>query len=260
MSAKQRQELLRRSWTQVADQYERHLVPRFMPWTQHTIRRFLAQKLPPGLILVPACGPGHELVMLANSFSEDRQIIGIDLAEGMVDLANARCKEAGISDRARAEQLPQAHLTLANWVSTLAPGGMLAVTFWPSQVEQQGPWQRLADLSTNKPKASAKSSHKQSVKAIHWEEQLPEVALKEGGMLLADEQPTFAMRWRSIEEFWQVMTEAGPWHARLLQMGNDHMALLRQQFMAGYPCPEHGPIEHFPHARLIMIQQSLAAL
>lgn len=42
------------------------------------------------------------------------------------------------------------------------------------------------------------------LQAIHWEEQLPEVALKEGGMLLADEQPTFAMRWRSIEEFWQV--------------------------------------------------------
>jgi len=34
--------------------------------------------------------------MLANSFSDDRQIIGIDLAEGMVDLANARCKEAGV--------------------------------------------------------------------------------------------------------------------------------------------------------------------
>ena len=58
----------------------------------------------------------------------------------------------------------------------------------------------------------------------------------------------------------QVMTEAGPWHARLLQMGADHMALLQQQFMAGYPCPEHGPIEHFPPARLIMIKQSLAAL
>jgi len=43
-------------------------------------------------------------------------------------------------------------------------GGTLAVTFWPSQVEQQGPWQRLADLSTNKPKAFAESSHKQSVK------------------------------------------------------------------------------------------------
>ncbi|DBA86705.1 TPA: hypothetical protein ACH3X1_005155 [Trebouxia sp. C0004] len=222
--------------------------------------------------------------MLANSFSDGRQIIGIDLAEGMVDLANARCKEAGISDRARAEvgdacdlasrfpdaagvfslfglqQLPQAHLTLANWVSTLAPGGTLAVTFWPSQVEEQGPWQRLADLSTNKPKAFTESSHKQSVKAISWEEQVPKVALEEGGVLLADEQPTFAMHWKNIHEFWQVMTEAGPWHARLLQMGADHRASLQQQFMAGYSCPEHGPIEHFPHARLIMIKKSLAAL
>lgn len=39
---------------------------------------------------------GHELLMLAESFPDDRQIIGIDLAEGMVDRANARCKEAGI--------------------------------------------------------------------------------------------------------------------------------------------------------------------
>lgn len=58
----------------------------------------------------------------------------------------------------------------------------------------------------------------------------------------------------------QVMTEAGPWHARLLQMGADHMAELRQQYMAGYPSPDFGPIEHFPHARLIMIRKNMAAL
>ena len=82
------------------------------------MQRLVAQKLPHGPILVPACGPGkclmitlfqyslpsithfvssgHELVMLANAFSDGRHIIGIDLAEGMVDLANSRCKEAGI--------------------------------------------------------------------------------------------------------------------------------------------------------------------
>lgn len=27
------------------------------------------------------------------------------------------------------------------------------MTFWPQHVEQKGPWQRLADLSVNKPKA-----------------------------------------------------------------------------------------------------------
>ena len=34
--------------------------------------------------------------MLAKSVPDGRQIIGIDLAEGMVDLANARCAEAGV--------------------------------------------------------------------------------------------------------------------------------------------------------------------
>jgi len=43
-------------------------------------------------------------------------------------------------------------------------GGTMAVTFWPSQVEEQGPWQRLADLSTNKPKIFTQSSHKPSAK------------------------------------------------------------------------------------------------
>ena len=37
-------------------------------------------------------------------------------------------------------------------------GGTLAVTFWPSHVEDNGPWQRLADLTTNKPKLQAVSS------------------------------------------------------------------------------------------------------
>lgn len=34
--------------------------------------------------------------MLAEALPDGRHIIGIDLAEGMVDLANARCAEAGI--------------------------------------------------------------------------------------------------------------------------------------------------------------------
>lgn len=184
-----------------------------MPWTNYTMQRFVAQKLPHGPILVPACGPGHELVMLANAFSDGRHIIGIDLAEGMVDLANSRCKEAAIRMNGKADQaadgkerdpcdrekghcmtkcnwhgrawaevadacdlatrfpnaagvfslfglqqLPQPHTALANWVKTLCLGGSLAVAFWPSQVEDKGPWQRLADLSTNKPRAGKAAS------------------------------------------------------------------------------------------------------
>jgi hypothetical protein len=54
-----RLELLRRSWTMVADGYLQHFVPRFAPWTRQTLQ-LLADSAPPhaGTIAVPACGPG----------------------------------------------------------------------------------------------------------------------------------------------------------------------------------------------------------
>ena len=38
---------------------------------------------------------------------------------------------------------------------TIFAGGTLAAAFWPSQVEEKGPWQRLADLTTNKPRTQS---------------------------------------------------------------------------------------------------------
>ena len=91
-----------------------------MPWTKYTLEKFSAHKLPPGPVLVPACGPGkaescsavtsqvhqcfqppnactgHEMLMLAKQLPEKLKIIGIDIAPGMVDLANERCTAAGI--------------------------------------------------------------------------------------------------------------------------------------------------------------------
>jgi Thiopurine S-methyltransferase (TPMT) len=76
---------VRRSWTEVAVGYESELVPRFAPWTKRTLAAFTAQQLPSGPVLVPACGPGQELLLLAQSL-EGREIIGVDLAEGMVQV------------------------------------------------------------------------------------------------------------------------------------------------------------------------------
>lgn len=89
---------------------------------------------------------------------------------------------------------------------------------------------------------------------------MPGSALKEGGILVADEQPAFPMHWDSIAHFWQVMTQAGPWHARLLQLGEDHMEALRQEFMAPYASTADDQIEHSPHARLFLIRKQAAAL
>lgn len=56
--AHRRLELLRRSWTHVAEGYSRLFVPRFMPWTKDTIGALASRQLPPGTIAVPCCGPG----------------------------------------------------------------------------------------------------------------------------------------------------------------------------------------------------------
>lgn len=61
-------------------------------------------------------------------------------------------------------------------------------------------------------------------------------------------------------KLWQVMTEAGPWHARTLSMGPNHMSALKQEFLAESGTVDTEPIVHYPRARLIVIQKSRAAL
>ena len=56
------------------------------------------------------------------------------------------------------------------------------------------------------------------------------------------------------------MTQAGPWHARLLQFGEEHMQALKQEFMASSTSLADRQIEHYPHARLIVIQKQAAWL
>ena len=56
------------------------------------------------------------------------------------------------------------------------------------------------------------------------------------------------------------MTEAGPWHARMLSMGSNHMSALKQDFLAECANPDTDPVLHHPRARLIVIQKPKAAL
>ena len=56
------------------------------------------------------------------------------------------------------------------------------------------------------------------------------------------------------------MTEAGPWHTRMLAMGPKHMSALKQDFLAEWDNPDTDPVLHYPRARLIVIQKPKAAL
>lgn len=112
---------------------------RFTPWAADAQARLLsAGPLPAGDILVPCCGPGHELLMLARdqrfvapSGSSDagsgaahpakrRHIIGIDLSEGMCSLANAAVAEAGLGGVA------EARVGDASDLSAVPPGRLTA--------------------------------------------------------------------------------------------------------------------------------------
>lgn len=56
----------------------------------------------------------------------------------------------------------------------------------------------------------------------------------------------------------QVMTTAGPWHARLLALGEARSAELESAFFDGQDT--EGPVVHHPRARLLVLRRTKAAL
>lgn len=64
------------------------------------------------------------------------------------------------------------------------------------------------------------------------------------------------MEWPSAEQYWHVMTEGGPWNARKMQFGEDHMHDLKRRFMklGGYQA--ESPLKHSPAARLVVIRKA----
>lgn len=91
-----RSKLLQASWSQIAAGYRDVLAPRFLPWAQDALAAFERARPPQsGIIWAPACGPGGELLMLAERMPEN-DIVGMDLAQGMVDLAAALVERQGL--------------------------------------------------------------------------------------------------------------------------------------------------------------------
>lgn len=266
-----RLKLLATSWSMVAQNYDELFSRLFRPWQHDTIAQ-LQDALPAsvqGSIAVPACGPGQELPLLAAAFPHSR-IIGIDLADGMVAVAQKLVAAQGLADRVEVrvgdasclddlaplcavvsvfglQQMPAPAQVLANWTRALSPGGVLSVCFWPLSVEEAGPWQRLTQLT-----APARP-------AADWEAGIPGEALAHGADLVRDERVQHGMEWASVGAFWEGMTRAGPWHSRLLAYGEQHMEDLRRQFMEAYPLPEAGraeePLRHTPAARLVCLRR-----
>ncbi|KDD72762.1 hypothetical protein H632_c2930p0 [Helicosporidium sp. ATCC 50920] len=261
-----RVQLLRKSWSEVSTAYEHEFVSKFMPWTETALHHFGLRPLPPGTIVVPACGPGQEIPLLAARFPSHK-IVGIDLAEGMIERAQKVVDSHNLGSRVKLiasdastipasvtgpvagvfccfalNQMPRPADVLASWAGALVPGGSAVVVFWPPVVEMQGPWQVLTDLTLG------------SASQADWQTDIPERALCQGTVLQADCLVQHAMHWASAKEFYDVMTRAGAWHARRMQYGDAHMAEVEAKFLTALS-HSGSPLVHHPSARLIALSK-----
>ena len=204
-------DVLAESWTSAAPGYDELFVPRFAPWTEDALAALTQHKhsLPEDHeVLVPCCGPGQELLPIAELLGGERAVRGTDLAPGMIEIAQTRCAAAAARfGRMSAEvgdamapgagpyaaifsvfglqQLPDPVAAIEAWVRALAPGGVAVVCYWPmgAGVEAAGPWRHWGGLIR---RAIGDAAARRG--AAGWEDALAGAAAAAGAEVLADEE------------------------------------------------------------------------
>ncbi|WP_432944979.1 class I SAM-dependent methyltransferase [Kribbella sp. CA-253562] len=243
-------EQLARGWDDAAAGYEKFWVPRFRPWVEAAVAA--VDDLPTGPILVPCCGTFPELDLLLERFP-GREIVGVDLSPGMVELAHERI---GGREQARAivgdaavldakwrgecaavvsvfglQQLPEPVQAISSWYDVLRPGGRLSVVFWPSVVEQDGPFALMRELLN--PAAPDPD---------------PDFAEVLGDALDRDERVVFPIRYPDAATFFDGYSRSGPMRATAIARGDAFVDEIRRRFLERAP---EGEWTHQPAARLI---------
>ena len=263
---------LAQSWTQASAIYEAQLVPRFDPWTQDALAQLRqhASALPPGVCVVPCCGPGQELPLVAAALGPERSLIGSDLSPGMIELAKVRAAAVGphctaiVADAMQPlcaeklaailtvfglQQLSDPVEAVKSWCLKLEPAGVAVICFWPSgPVETVGPWQTYSELMT---KRTGSSQRKQS--STSWDDQLAAAADAAGADVLVDTKLQHTMEWPDGEAVWESMTRGGPWHFTRLIRGDAFMQEIKTEFVQVFPAGQ--AVAHAPQARLLVLRK-----
>jgi trans-aconitate methyltransferase len=243
-------EQLARGWDDAAAGYEKFWVPRFRPWVEAAVAAL--DELSPGPVLVPCCGTFPELDPLLERFP-DREIVGIDLSPGMVELAQERIggryqARAIVGDAATLDpewraacaavvsvfglqQLPDPEQAISSWYDALRPGGQLSVVFWPSVVEQDGPFALMRDLLKPGPADPD-----------------PDFAEVLGDALDRDEPVIFPITYSDAATFFDAYSRSGPMRATAIARGDAFVDEVRRRFLERAP---EGEWTHHPAARLI---------
>lgn len=256
----ERQARIAQGWDEAALGYDEYYVPRFAPWVDASVRAATSESLPDGPVLVPCCGTFPELDLLVEHLP-GRELVGIDLSEGMVRLARERAagrpevsalvgdatdlgdwagRCAAVVSVFGLQQLPEPAFALRSWYAALAPRGRLSVTYWPSHIETTGPFALLSEVQGGGPTAA------------DWEAGLVPALRDAGATVERDDYPAYPMTHPSAAAFFDAFTDAGPGRALALAQGEAYVAELRAAFL---DCAPEGEWTHRPRARLIVARR-----
>ena len=141
---------------------------------------------------------------------------------------------------------------LANWCKCLNEGGLGLVVLWPSKAEEEGPWRAYQEAVDECNGAVSSATEREE-----WELNLLRDAMGlEGIEVLSDSEIKHEISWVDAEECWRVMTYGGPWNARRIRYGDQHMDELRRVWEKKLPYACQKAFIHHPKARQICIRKT----
>jgi SAM-dependent methyltransferase len=255
-----------RGWDAAAEGYDAYFVPRFAPWVDAAVQAIAAAPLPAGPILVPCCGTFPELTTLLAYFP-DRDIVGIDLSAGMVQLARHRAGQqsnvsvvvgdASTLDRRwlgrcaavvsvfGLQQLPEPDLAIQSWLAALRPGGKLSVMYWPDVTETEGPFALIRQVvSANTPEEDSS-----------WEDRLVGAVTAQGGAVERDEYVSYPMSHPDAAAYFDAYSRNGPLRTLVDARPASFVNELREEFIRRAPA---GEWHHRPRGRLVVAGRGAA--
>lgn len=257
---------LAQGWDDAAAGYEAYYVPRFAPWVTAAVRAVADTELPEGPVLVPCCGTFPELDALVEHLP-GRDVVGIDLSAGMVELARRRTDRhprasvvqgdastldprwtgrcAAVVSVFGLQQLPEPDVAIRSWAAALRPGGRLSVVFWPGDTESDGPFARISKVVRRHVPRGDDS----------WEKRLVPALTIEGAVVERDERPAFPMSHPDAATFFDAHLRSGPLRPLAIARGEAFVARLREKFLRRSPA---GEWHHLPRARHVVARQSLS--
>lgn len=244
---KQRQQM---SWGAAAETYATQMVQFLMPLTRQVLTLLAPQE--GQKILDVASGPGEPALSIARALNGTGQVIGTDLAEGMVAQARKRAQTAGLKNiefrQMDAEALqfpdgffdgltcrlglmifPQPHHALQEMHRVLTPGGKAVVVVWGS--EEKARLIQLFRQVTEEYFPQTKILGAPSPFAFGQPTALKQALSQAGFVQVQTQAFTVTPSFAQPEDLWNAFRDGSPLKVLLAQASADVVAQAREAFL-----------------------------